>query len=294
MAETTYMRIGELAEKAGLPRSTVHYYLREGLLPPPRRTGRTMAYYDERHLERLQLIRELRGDHKMPVAFLKERIAELEAARGEKKVPRTAGETGPDPKSRRRREIIEAAMRVFSRKGFHKTNVRDITADAGISTGAFYLYFSGKRAVFREAMDEIIRDMMESIEASVIEEEEDVKKRMLMRGFIFYEQYSGYSDMLYQLRAEMASEEEWAREKGKIIYRHFTEPLTSDIRKATEQGVSRNLDPELLAYTFIGVIEILSLRMRLDNKYDFTDIMAFIEDFAMHGVSPAHPDNAEA
>lgn len=55
------MRMRELAEASGLPRSTIHHYLREGLLPPPVKTARNAAVYDERHLERLRLIGSLRG-----------------------------------------------------------------------------------------------------------------------------------------------------------------------------------------------------------------------------------------
>lgn len=54
------MRMGELAGAAGLPVATIKYYLREGLLPPGRRTAPNQAAYDESHLRRLRLIRSLR------------------------------------------------------------------------------------------------------------------------------------------------------------------------------------------------------------------------------------------
>src|SRR4030042_1750074 len=55
-----WMRIRELAQKAGVSRYTIHYYYREGLLPPPLKTGRTMALYTNAHLECLRFIRKLR------------------------------------------------------------------------------------------------------------------------------------------------------------------------------------------------------------------------------------------
>ncbi|RSM47492.1 MerR family transcriptional regulator [Actinoplanes sp. ATCC 53533] len=53
------MRISDLSRQAGTPVGTVKFYLREGLLPPGRPTGRNQAAYDRRHLSRLRLIRAL-------------------------------------------------------------------------------------------------------------------------------------------------------------------------------------------------------------------------------------------
>jgi DNA-binding transcriptional MerR regulator len=70
------LRIADLAERSGVSVATIKYYIREGLLPPaPVKTGRTMGYYDEPYLERLQLIRKLREDH-LPVRVIREILAE--------------------------------------------------------------------------------------------------------------------------------------------------------------------------------------------------------------------------
>jgi len=54
------MRIAELSASTGVSVPTIKYYLREGLLPPGRRTARNQATYDRGHAERLRLIRVLR------------------------------------------------------------------------------------------------------------------------------------------------------------------------------------------------------------------------------------------
>lgn len=56
------MRMQELAERSGLPKTTIHHYAREGLLPPAHKTARNAAQYDASHLERLALITRLRDD----------------------------------------------------------------------------------------------------------------------------------------------------------------------------------------------------------------------------------------
>lgn len=47
----------------------------------------------------------------------------------------------------RRKQIIDAAYRCFARKGIHQTTMRDIYAEAGLSAGAIYHYFSSKEEI---------------------------------------------------------------------------------------------------------------------------------------------------
>jgi AcrR family transcriptional regulator len=51
-----------------------------------------------------------------------------------------------------KKQIIAAAMRLFSQKGFHATNSKEIAEAAGVATGCFYSYFTDKKAVFYEAL----------------------------------------------------------------------------------------------------------------------------------------------
>ena len=48
--------------------------------------------------------------------------------------------------------IIQAARELFSRKGFHGTNSKEIAAAAGVSIGSFYSYFQDKKALFLEVL----------------------------------------------------------------------------------------------------------------------------------------------
>jgi DNA-binding transcriptional MerR regulator len=62
------MRMRDLVQAAGLPRTTIHHYLREGLLPEPERTATNAATYGPEHLERLRLLKSLRGPELGPLS----------------------------------------------------------------------------------------------------------------------------------------------------------------------------------------------------------------------------------
>lgn len=65
----------------------------------------------------------------------------------------------------RRRQILDAALVVFARKGFHDANVSDVAAQAGVSQGTIYWYFESKGALMQEllgeAFDEVLRPLAE-------------------------------------------------------------------------------------------------------------------------------------
>lgn len=54
----------------------------------------------------------------------------------------------------RRQEILEAAIRVFARKGYEKTAISDIAAESCISQGLCYRYYASKEAIYDAAIEE--------------------------------------------------------------------------------------------------------------------------------------------
>jgi DNA-binding transcriptional MerR regulator len=65
------LRMRDLCDATGLQRQAIHFYIKEGLLPAGRKTGRNMAYYGAVHLERLELIRRLQHERFLPLKAIK-------------------------------------------------------------------------------------------------------------------------------------------------------------------------------------------------------------------------------
>src|SRR5690348_945448 len=55
---------------------------------------------------------------------------------------------------RSRRNVLDAALRLFAHRGFRATTVRDIADEAGVSTGNVYHHFPDKETLFRTLLDE--------------------------------------------------------------------------------------------------------------------------------------------
>jgi MerR family transcriptional regulator, copper efflux regulator len=95
----TKMAIGRLAESAGVTESTVRYYEREGVLPCARRTDSGYRWYDDRDLERLQLVLRAKA-----LGFTLTEIRELFGSTGHRAPADVLSA------ARRRRELVETEL----------------------------------------------------------------------------------------------------------------------------------------------------------------------------------------
>jgi len=55
-----------------------------------------------------------------------------------------------------RRQVLDAALQLFSHRGYRATTVRDIADEAGVSTGNVYHHFEDKEQIFRTLVDEFL------------------------------------------------------------------------------------------------------------------------------------------
>jgi len=81
MLQEERMTIGELAKRTGVSTQTIHYYLKEGLLPRPVKTSKTWAYYTDDHVERINMIKSLKKRYFFPLRVIKGILGEVSSHR---------------------------------------------------------------------------------------------------------------------------------------------------------------------------------------------------------------------
>jgi DNA-binding transcriptional MerR regulator len=65
------MRISELVARTGVPKETIHYYIREGVLRKPRKTGKNTADYNESYVDQIHIIKGLQDNYFLPLSVIK-------------------------------------------------------------------------------------------------------------------------------------------------------------------------------------------------------------------------------
>jgi DNA-binding transcriptional MerR regulator len=72
-------RMAQLEGLTGVGREAVRFYIREGLLPEPERTSKTMAWYSDEHVRLLHTIRRLKEDEMLPLSAIRAVLHDVES-----------------------------------------------------------------------------------------------------------------------------------------------------------------------------------------------------------------------
>ena len=71
------MKISQLVKRTSVPKETIHFYIREGLLRKPRKSGVNTADYNESYVDQIQLIKNLRDNYYLPIPEIKKIIKDF-------------------------------------------------------------------------------------------------------------------------------------------------------------------------------------------------------------------------
>lgn len=285
MTKKRELKIGELEKVSGIRRSTIHHYVNYGLLHRPIKTGRTMAYYDETHVKRLEAIQKIKVEYlktarttRIPLDLIKHKLSESYSL----VKPTGAGrdsrpKKGKENNQRKREAIIEATLQLYANRGYYLTNIRDVARAAGISSPTFYRYFRDKRELFVETIEYVVRNFKREIREA-IKDEKDPSRRSKIMFETFYAHYPKIGEILNQLRSGVIIGDHWARERLSRLYREMMENLIKEIRGAVRSGILRPVNPVLLAYFNLAINEAGLHLTSMDETYTIDEVMYFVGD----------------
>ena len=168
--------IPQLAERTGVPATTVYHYRSLGLLPTPQRDDRDRSLYDERAVEAIALIRLLRDRRRLPLREIAEVLPELlgDAEQSafrpeiwdEALEHRLVAERGP------RARIVAASVRLFAARGYGEVAVADIAEAAELAKGSVYRHFSSKEDLFVAAVDAVVDQLLTAYEGAAADRDD--------------------------------------------------------------------------------------------------------------------------
>ena len=282
------MKIKELAMRSGVSRYAIHYYLREGVLPPPEKTSLTTAFYNQHHLDCLRFIKKLREEKGLPIADVRQ---EVWVHFGDQWKKKTSNLSGNEKKSilhakgnLQRQRIIEMAIDLFTSKGYHKTHVSHITDRLNISKGTFYLYFENKYDLLINVFDELIKELAK-VERE-IRKKEDPVVRLQERARAYFSFFEKYNKILDIVRAESIEQKSKPELNIHAIYRKILDHLADDIRYAREMGLLGDAaaDPELVSSMMFGALDFVCYHQVASGKYKFEAVLECLTRLFMYGV----------
>ena len=155
----------------------------------------------------------------------------------------------------RRQQLLDAAVRVFARQGFHASRVTDIAVEAGVAHGLVYHYFSSKDeildTVFRERWG-LLLDHIRAVDAT----EQPVRDKLgAIAGFIV-ESYRHAPDVMKVIVVEVTRAANSFGRTHLPEIREAYDLIAAVVRDAQAAGELRSdITPAFAAMAFYGAIE---------------------------------------
>ena len=157
------------------------------------------------------------------------------------------------PAADKRRLILDAAVRVFARGGYHGSRVGDIAAEAGVAHGLLYHYFSSKdevlETVFRENFGELL-ERFRAVEAS----DEPAPEKLEGIAKILLRTWRNDPDLVTVMVREVARSPQLQSQVGEV--REAFAILERVIARGQADGAfRRDLDARLASWIVYGGLE---------------------------------------
>jgi TetR/AcrR family acrAB operon transcriptional repressor len=192
-----------------------------------------------------------------------------------------------DRKAATRVQILQSALMAFSEKGYHQTTMDDIVARSGLSKGALYWHFKGKKELFIALVEWFMLQFGEEISHAWTEDMSaaDKIRTMVMVSVEGSEQLIPFFKVFLDFWAQ-TSEDEQLRQ----IFESLIEDYQNQIGKIIEEGMASGefrpvKEPRKLSLALFGMIDALFLyQTLLEDKVDMRGSAEAALDVIIEGL----------
>ncbi len=189
-------------------------------------------------------------------------------------------------RARRREEILEVALNLFSKKGFHDVSMREIADQSEFAIGTLYNLFVNKDSLFESLLDhygeKIIGEVTGVLNGSGNEAE-------LLVAFIrcqpqILEKYSEVLKLYSAVFGTRGMDLLKIRDRSKIK-EILNSKLTQLFERGIQKGLFRAVDPEIAAKSVHSIIETIAFEVAGEfNKTKAIEMFQKVEQLFVEGL----------
>lgn len=188
-------------------------------------------------------------------------------------------------KSGKYQTILEAAIRVFARSGYHNSTVSQIAKDAGVADGTIYLYFKNKDDIlenFFSYKTALVFDRFKE-EVSMADNALNKLEKLIQRHLYEFEQDR---DMAVVYQTETRIRRKVSDAKIKEMSDMYFGLVSEIITQGQQEGVIRpHLNIPLVKQVIIGSIdEVITSWLYSSRKYSLTSMASPLVELFVQGI----------
>ena len=193
----------------------------------------------------------------------------------------------PDVSEERKDQILEAATRVFTQRGFDEARMDDIVAEAGLSKGALYWYFESKEALITAIVDRVF-DWEGAHMREIIASDETAPRKIEALIEITVQDLGKMKPLMPILFEfwSLSLRKESVNQAIKRYYQRFLDLIEPVIQQGIAAGDFRPMNVSRAAITFVAVFEGTMLMWAyFPDRVEFEEQFKITLDILLQGLA---------
>nr|WP_290670170.1 TetR/AcrR family transcriptional regulator [Ardenticatena sp.] len=158
-----------------------------------------------------------------------------------------------------RQRILDAAMRIFSHKGYHDTRVDEIAEASETSKGAIYFHFPSKERIFLALIDQFA-DLLEAQLEKVLAETPGGIERVDAALRVCLETFGQYRQLAKIVLVQAVGLGQVFEQKRIEVHQRFVQVIKRELDKAVAEGDIPPIDTEVAALAWMGALNEVVIR----------------------------------
>jgi TetR/AcrR family transcriptional regulator len=189
---------------------------------------------------------------------------------------------------RQRGEILDAALRLFSEKGYHNVSMHEIAGEAEFGIGTLYKFFRNKEELYKALIMEMAEKWHQAL-IQVLEQERNplqaIKRYITVHQELFYANLPLVRLYFAETRGASFNIKAGLDQDILRLYDEGIEKLASVFEKGIKDHVFRGLDPYQMALALEGTINTFLFRIMKDPaRFREGDNLSTAADIFFRGV----------
>lgn len=156
-----------------------------------------------------------------------------------------------------RRTMLEAAERVFVRKGYREAAVEEIAQEAEFSVGTLYNFFKNKEDLYAQVAEKIAQDFLEAFEGRVLSRHDPAEAigALIELRLTHFEDHRGFFRVFFETSPSSRFDPASALPESCMgLYDRYVDTVTGLFRQGVEQGQFDRIDPLFLTLSLEGIL----------------------------------------
>ena len=185
-------------------------------------------------------------------------------------------------------ELLEAARRVFGKKGFHAATVEDIATAAGVAKGTVYLYYRSKQEVYWAALEHGITELHNEIQGRLTAEEtaEDKVRAFITIKIRYFETNRDFFRIYFSELGSGFSHPAQMPPQFEQMYLQQARLLEATLQQGIQDKSIREIRADTAAVAISDLIRgIIVQRLLGWSKKDVESDVSFVFDLVWRGIA---------